>query len=382
MRIASDFEGGKIECTKVERIDDLRCIARLNILTDTLKRQGATPTNFRQSFLFDVCDRLPNETVELVFENAGACTWPDAWGAPYGVFASRGDAHERLTTTFDKKVMRVTFGGEDPAPVRISSTPPYETARLAALYDLVRQNPLGKVELVGRSFLDRRVEVIHLGGKSDAPHLWILAQQHPGEAMAGWFAEGLVERWLARKEAPDGPNLHVVARMNPDGVALGNHRTSGAGIDLNRQWGNPAKEAPEVIAVRDAMKATGVHFFLDVHGEERMPYVFAQPADRTPSRHAGAVAAEHAFEALLLKKTPEYQTEHRYPTVNRTEPFMPIASTYVGHTYGCGALTLEMPFADNALLPQPHGWSPARSKAFGVSVLEALFDLAPTLLRG
>lgn len=379
MRIASDFEGGKIECTKVERIDDLRSIARLKILPDTLKREGSTPTSFKQGFLFDVCDRLPNETVELVFENAGACTWPDAWSAPYGVFATRGDVHERLVTSFDKKVMRASVGGEDPSPVRISSTPPYETARLTALHELVRGNVGCRVELVGRSFLDRSIEVIHLGERSDMPHVWVLAQQHPGEAMAGWFAEGLVERWLARKESTDSPNLHVVARMNPDGVALGNHRTSGAGIDLNRQWENPAKEAPEVIAVRNAIKAVGVNFFLDVHGEERMPYVFAQPADRTPSRSAKAIAAEHAFEALLLKKTPEYQTEHRYPSVSRTEPFMPIASTYVGHTYGCGALTLEMPFGDNALLPQPHGWSPARSKAFGMSVVEALFDLTPAL---
>ena len=44
-----------------------------------------------------------------------------------------------------------------------------------------------------------------------------------------------------------------------------------------------------------------------------------------------------------------------------------------GLTHGCVAMTLEMPFKDNADLPDPvYGWSPERSMLLGRECLAAL----------
>ena len=50
-----------------------------------------------------------------------------------------------------------------------------------------------------------------------------------------------------------------------------------------------------------------------------------------------------------------------------------LASKYVGHTFGCLSLTLEMPFKDNANAPDDaHGWSAARSARLGADMLVPL----------
>ncbi len=55
-----------------------------------------------------------------------------------------------------------------------------------------------------------------------------------------------------------------------------------------------------------------------------------------------------------------------------------LASKWAGHTYGCLSLTLEMPFKDNADLPDPEfGWSGARSRKLGAAILEPLFAALP-----
>ena len=70
---------------------------------------------------------------------------------------------------------------------------------------------------------------------SPSPHkavIWVIARQHPGEPMAEWFAEGLLERLTgtaAARTAAAGEAdsevqqllectvLYIVPNMNPDG---------------------------------------------------------------------------------------------------------------------------------------------------------------------
>ena len=57
-------------------------------------------------------------------------------------------------------------------------------------------------------------------------------------------------------------------------------------------------------------------------------------------------------------------------TVART---MKLASKYVGHTFKCVSLTLEMPFKDNVNLPDAQvGWDGARSAVLGAAVLQPI----------
>jgi murein tripeptide amidase MpaA len=51
-----------------------------------------------------------------------------------------------------------------------------------------------------------------------------------------------------------------------------------------------------------------------------------------------------------------------------------LASKYVGYTFGCLSLTLEMPFKDNAAAPDARvGWSASRSQRLGAALLDPLF---------
>jgi murein tripeptide amidase MpaA len=213
-----------------------------------------------------------------------------------------------------------------------------------------------------------------------APSIWVIAQQHPGEAMAGWFMEGFVGAVCDGDAAIDGllsrSRVFIVPRMNPDGCALGNHRTNAAGLDLNRQWGNPSTDAPEVSGVRRAMASRGADVFLDVHGDETIPYVFAQGSRGVPYRSSRQDTREEAFLASLLAESPDFQTEHGYPDDPRGRANLAIASNHVADKYGALAMTLEMPYT-RAGGAEGREWTPERAMTLGSATVSALARLPP-----
>ncbi len=343
--------------------------ARIEVLhTDQRRVRVAVPPDlaaprFRQWFAFDV-EGEPGASAEIVIDNAAECTWADAFGGDYRVYVSEGDAWRRGDSRVERGrlVLRHIFTRPR---VRIAFYPPYPSSRLRDLRAAVREAG-GAVDLLGVTPQGRSVERFVLGAGDK--HVWVLAQQHPGEAMAGWFAEGLVaalcERHGAARALALEATLSIVPRMNPDGAAIGNHRTTPRGVDLNRSWAS--EDAPvEVSSVRDAMRMTGVHFALDIHGDERLPWVFAQPADRFTGRRAGIDRAIGRFEEALSGATPDFQTEHRYPYAPADVPSMIFGANWIQGTFDCPALTLEMPFSDHRGHPEERGFFPARARRLG-----------------
>jgi murein tripeptide amidase MpaA len=64
-----------------------------------------------------------------------------------------------------------------------------------------------------------------------------------------------------------------------------------------------------------------------------------------------------------------------YSASKYSTELLTLASKYVGHTFKCLSLTLEMPFKDNADLPDPHvGWNGARSSALGAAMLQPILQ--------
>jgi murein tripeptide amidase MpaA len=56
--------------------------------------------------------------------------------------------------------------------------------------------------------------------------IWTIARQHPGEAMAEWFVEGMIERVVDRSDPVsrrllEMAVLHIVPNMNPDSKWIG-----------------------------------------------------------------------------------------------------------------------------------------------------------------
>ena len=59
-----------------------------------------------------------------------------------------------------------------------------------------------------------------------------------------------------------------------------------------------------------------------------------------------------------------------------------MATAYVGNTFRCLAYTLEMPFKDNANLPDDDfGWNGQRSLRLGESILSPILAAANALWR-
>jgi murein tripeptide amidase MpaA len=368
MRIATDFEGARIE---VRGVQDR--LAHLTIASD----RGAP--RFRQHFAFDVLGQ-PGESISLDIENAGECTWADAFGGPYRVFVSNGSRWERAQTSFEGGRLSVRHELTGPR-ARFAYYPPFPSSRLTRLRKLARASG-ARVDRLAETAGSRPIERYAFGDEKTAKsRIWVIAQQHPGEAMAGWFVEGLVlslasDRALSR-ELRQRAMIYVVPRMNPDGAAIGNHRTTPSGVDLNRSWADEAAPV-EVRSVRGSMRQTGADVMVDVHGDERLPWVFAQCADAYPGRAPRIGKQEKRFERAMTHATPDFQTKHRYPYDPSGRPNLAFASNWAQKELGCLAMVLEMPFSDHLGRPDARGFSPERARALGRATLSGLLAALET----
>lgn len=234
---------------------------------------------------------------------------------------------------------------------------------------------------LGTSLDGRAIDCLELG--EGPTQVWLYARQHPGETMAEWWMEGALDRladpadsWarVLRRKC----RFHIVPNANPDGSFRGHLRTNAAGVNLNREWASPAAErSPEVLAIRAAMDRTGVHFAMDVHGDEAIPAVFIAGFDGIPSWSEAQGAGYDLYRTILERRTPDFQSRVGYPRAaagkaNLTMSTNQLAERF-GPSHGCVAFTLEMPFKDHADCPDPaQGWSPERSKQLGRDCLAAL----------
>jgi murein tripeptide amidase MpaA len=84
-------------------------------------------------------------------------------------------------------------------------------------------------------------------------------------------------------------------------------------------------------------------------------------------------AGQTVFLENLKRASPDFQDRFGYESGKYREDMLKLASKYIGHTFGCVSLTLEMPFKDNAHLPCPSvGWNGARSAQLGKAMLQPL----------
>jgi murein tripeptide amidase MpaA len=168
--------------------------------------------------------------------------------------------------------------------------------------------------------------------------------------------------------------LHVVPNMNPDGSKRGHLRTNAVGVNLNREWHEPtAERSPEVLHVRNEMDRTGVDFAMDVHGDEAIAANFLAGFEGIPSWKPEQDALYQLFSELLVSVSPDFQTEKGYQIAAPGKANLSMSTAQLAERFGAISMTLEMPFKDNAELPdQREGWSPDRSRNLARSCLTAL----------
>lgn len=230
---------------------------------------------------------------------------------------------------------------------------------------------------LGQTLDGRAMSLLRISACEKARYkVWIIARQHPGETMAEWFMEGLLEALLDR----DNPTVwqllqntafYMVPNMNPDGSVRGNLRTNAAGANLNREWQSPSMEkSPEVYLVREKMLAEGGDLFLDIHGDEVIPYNFVAGCEGNPGYNEYHQNLEAVFKTMYKQATPDFQDQYGYPKTARGKANMTIAANWLGEQFKTLSFTIEMPFKDNNDLPNPEtGWSEKRSMQLGRDVL-------------
>ena len=375
--ISSAFDSGAIEIVS-SNVADGAADFELHVRKDS-------HADFRQWFHFRLSGAR-GIACTLRFSNAGACTYPEGWKNYRAVASYDRVRWFRVPTRYDGSVMTVEHTPERDA-VWYAYFEPYSHEMHQALIGRAGQSPLARVERLGSSVDGRDIDLVTCGAH-DGPGrkvIWIIARQHPGESMAEWFVEGLLDRLLDRSD-PVGRRLleravfHIVPNMNPDGSARGNLRTNAAGANLNREWMEPTMEkSPEVFVVRARIRATGVDAFFDIHGDEGLPYVFVAGGEMLPGFGPEQAKAQSDFIARFKQASPDFQDVHGYSAGKYREDALKLASKWVGHTFGCLSLTLEMPFKDNADLPDPEfGWSGARSRTLGAAIMEPLLAISPS----
>jgi murein tripeptide amidase MpaA len=203
--------------------------------------------------------------------------------------------------------------------------------------------------------------------------------------MAEWFMEGIIER--LQENDPElqallaSADLYLVPHMNPDGSFHGHLRTNAHGKDLNRAWQDTTPElSPEVFFVKEQMEKYGVDMFLDVHGDEEIPYVFTAACEGNPGYTDKQAQLEADFRARLSGLTRDFQSKYGYPKSAPGQANMNLACNSVGERYKCLSLTLEMPFKDNDDAPDVvTGWSGQRSKQLARDVLTTLGQMVSVL---
>lgn len=376
LNIHCDFDGGNILVEDASNSNDVCLSIRKDIAAD-----------FFQWFYFAV-DGAASKVCNYRLSNASSASYAEAWDG-YDVVASYDrETWFRVPTEYKDGQLSWSHNS-DQDRVYYSYFAPYDKARHAAL--------LAKIEASENCQLIKQidtvdghtVELFKLSNGSDAANkrkLWVIARQHPGESMAEWFMEGMLERLLSASDAEsqsvlDAADLYFVVNMNPDGSWAGNLRTNGAGTDLNRAWQSPSVEAsPEVLGVRNSMDEIGVDLFLDIHGDEELPYVFTAGAEGNPAYTPKIEALECFFRQRYEEINPDFQSKVGYDKDEPGKADLRIACNQVGERFDCLAYTIEMPFKDNANFPdKKEGWSPARSMKLGDSTVQLLAELCPKL---
>lgn len=368
IRISSCFDSGAIQVLSVDDPAHIRLALRPDNRAD-----------FRQWFHFRLTGG-EGRALSLRIENAAQAAYPEGWSG-YRCVASYDRRHWfRIPTTRYEDGQLVVDHAPERNSVYYAYFEPYSLERHLELMGRLEKSPYARVRSLGSTVEGRELDLVEVGrSHGGLPPVWIIARQHPGETMASWFMEGLLERLLdgsdpVARRVRELASLYLVPHMNPDGAVRGNLRTNAAGANLNREWLRPdLQRSPEVWWVRQAMEATGVDLFLDIHGDEALPYVFFSTADEVPGYPEEARRRQAIVTRALAAASPDFQTEQGYQPGRFGEELLALASKWVAHRFGCVSLTLEMPFKDNANLPDgQYGWSAARSRHLGAAMVGAL----------
>jgi murein tripeptide amidase MpaA len=367
MIISSQFDGGNIECTSQTDASNIQ-----------LRIKADNQSKFYQWFHFRASN-VKDIDCRYVINNAGGAAYTGGWRNYQAVASYDREYWFRVETSFENDELVIEHNSVCDQ-IYFAYFAPYSMERHADLIAFAQSSELCVVETLGTSLDGQAIDCLRFGETADHKKtIWMIARQHPGETMAEWWMEGLINRLvddtdpvvraLLRKAV-----IYLVPNMNPDGSRRGHLRTNAAGVNLNREWHQPSMQnSPEVFLVLEKMKTTGLDFALDVHGDETLPYNFLAGTEGIPSWNQSRQQKLDLYKNTLAKINPDFQTKHGYPANSAGNANMSYCSNALAERFNSLAMTLEMPFKDAADTPdEMQGWSPERCIKLSSSCLDAL----------
>lgn len=343
---------------------------------------------FYQWFFFRI-GGAQGQPLTLRLTNAGGAAYPAGWTDYRACISADRTTWQRTPTHYENGVLTITLQPQAPL-VWVSYFAPYSLERHADLLARLNTRPGVAISSLGLTLDGRSLDLVSLA--SDPQHaaarkaIWLIGRQHPGETMAAWWMEGMLEQLTNPDDAVARAlrrqfDFYIVPNMNPDGSYRGHLRTNAAGVNLNREWSAPSlSRSPEVFHVLARMHETGVALCLDVHGDEALPHNFIAGCEGIPGFSARQADLLARYVQALAARSPDFQTVHGYPKTAPGKANMSLCTNAVAQAFGALAMTLEMPFKDAAEMPDAvQGWSPERSKGLGRACLDALLQIAQDL---
>ncbi len=379
MQITDNFDSGNIRIIDASQASNIQ-----------LEIKHDNQSDFYQWFHYKLlAESGPNgERLEHVMHiiNAGQAAYVEGW-EDYQAVASYDREHWfRVPTQYDGKQLTITLTPEYDS-VYFAYFTPYSYERHQDLLHHAQMHLDCQLQLLGQTLDGKDLSLLKIGEEGQGKRkIWITARQHPGETMAEWFVEGMLDRLLDEDDGVARSLLnkavfYIVPNMNPDGSARGHLRTNAVGTNLNREWLQPSMEkSPEVFLVREKMLEVGVDMFLDVHGDEALPVNFVAGCEGVVNYDERHKALEDKFKAMMIAITPEFQDDRGYDKDQPGKANPTVGTNWVGNHFKCLAYTIEMPFKDNDLLPDYSvGWSDERSSLLGRDFLTGIYHLVDDL---
>lgn len=427
--ISDSYDSGNGEFVSARIIDDVDDDFDLAVnvkikpdpYTDLEQKQHFQSFNFRSILnhnskaLKGIFSGQTSIKVKYILENAGEASYSDAFKG-YSTFVSTKanpfDPESWIRTSdCEYENGQLTWSHvhslkDGPSSAYFSYFPPYSYERHLYLVSKCEEAKGSSIKSLGQTALGKGIDYITVG---NGPRVcWIIHRQHPGESMASFYSEGLLNRLLGLdgkwdkvgEKARELYTFYIVPNINPDGSASGYLRTNAVGSNLNREWcPSPAPlednanekgsiyeapslgRSPEVYHILNKMDKTGCDAFLDIHGDEELPFNFLAGSEGMSVWGKRLESLHGAFLASYERANPDMQAKVSYDCDGPGLGMKNVCSNQIAERFNCFSGTLEMPFKelhgrDN---DGKIGWGPARAKDLGASVLNALCYIQPYL---
>jgi murein tripeptide amidase MpaA len=371
MLISRGFDSGSIEVIDATDPRDIR----LAILRDH-------PSEWFQWFHFRASGVM-DEPCKFTIERANETAFPEGW-ENYNVCASYDrDNWFRVPSTYDGESLSWNITPELDS-IYFAYFVPYSMERHLDLIAACSTSPLVKPHVLGHTLDGQDLDMLEIGhGAEGRKSVWFIARQHPGESMSEWWMEGALERLLdeddpVARKLLEKAHFYLIPNMNPDGSRRGQLRTNACGTPLNREWLHPSMErSPEVFLTREKMQETGVDFFIDVHGDEGLPYCFVAGFHGVPNLRQSRIEQFRKYRHTLAQLCPDFQEVHGYDADTPGTANMNMAINYIADHFDAVTMIMETPFQDNHDLANPEvgGFTTERCRHLARGSLAALLQI-------